>query len=77
MSLTVSVILVQVNPAAAATYAISQLNTGMVSDDLYPAINNQGQIVCFIMVVNSKPETHRILILIRRLENIFSTRAAA
>jgi hypothetical protein len=47
MTLTVSVILAQVKPAAAGTYSISQLDTGMVSDDLYPAINNHGQIVWF------------------------------
>lgn len=47
MALAVSVILTQANPAAAGTYSISQLDTGMVSDDLYPAINNQGQIVWY------------------------------
>ena len=47
MALAVSVILTQANPAAAGTYSFSQLDKGMVSDDLYPAINNQGQIVWY------------------------------
>ena len=47
IALTMSVIMIQANSAAAATYAISQLDTGMVSDDLFPAINNQGQIVWY------------------------------
>lgn len=47
MFLTVSIVLLKTNPAAAGTYTVSQLDTEMVSDDLYPTINNQGQIVWF------------------------------
>jgi hypothetical protein len=47
IALIMSIILIQANPSPAATYSISQLDTGRVSDDLYPAINNQGQIVWF------------------------------
>jgi hypothetical protein len=45
--LTPIMILTQANPAAAGPYAISQLDTGLVSDDLYPAINNRGEIVWY------------------------------
>lgn len=45
--LTPIILLTQANPAAAAAYAIRQLDTGMVSDDLFPAINNRGDIVWY------------------------------
>lgn len=47
LTLTPTIILTQANPAAAGPYAVTQLDKGMVSDDLFPAINNHGEIVWY------------------------------
>ena len=45
--LTPVILLTQANPAAAGAYSIRQLDTEMVSDDLFPTINNHGEIVWY------------------------------
>src|SRR5512138_2020196 len=47
VNLTLIILLATASPAAAGVYGIRQLDTGMVSDDLFPAINNQGEIVWY------------------------------
>lgn len=47
ITLTPIILLAQANSAGARAYATRQLDTGLVSDDLFPAINNRGEIVWF------------------------------
>jgi hypothetical protein len=47
ITLTPIILLTQANPAAAGAYSVSRLDKGMVSDDLFPAINNRGEIVWY------------------------------
>lgn len=47
ITLTPIILLIQANSAGAGPYATRQLDTGLVSDDLFPTINNRGEIVWY------------------------------